>query len=49
MTNFMMCSDILAELLDSVCDGHVDCKDLLTSITGSSSPPPPFCMSQATV
>ncbi|KAE9447158.1 hypothetical protein C3L33_20952, partial [Rhododendron williamsianum] len=43
-------SDILAEILDSVCDGHVDCKDLLTSITGSSSPPPPpFCMCQATV
>ncbi|KAF7128102.1 hypothetical protein RHSIM_Rhsim11G0159500 [Rhododendron simsii] len=27
-------SDILAEILDSVCEGHVDCKDLLTSITG---------------
>ncbi|KAI8532738.1 hypothetical protein RHMOL_Rhmol11G0236900 [Rhododendron molle] len=27
-------SDILAEILDSVCDGHVDCTDLLTSITG---------------
>ena len=23
--------------MDSICDGHVDCNDLLTSITGSST------------
>ncbi|KAH7835637.1 hypothetical protein Vadar_028228 [Vaccinium darrowii] len=27
-------SDILAEIVDSACDGHVDCNDLITSITG---------------
>lgn len=31
-----MYSDILAEIVDSACDGHVDCNDLITSITGSS-------------
>ncbi|XP_052192865.1 triacylglycerol lipase 1 [Diospyros lotus] len=27
-------SDVGLQILDSVCDGHLDCKDMLTSITG---------------
>ncbi|KAK2664970.1 hypothetical protein Ddye_003544 [Dipteronia dyeriana] len=27
-------SNVLIDLLDSLCDGHLDCSDLLTSITG---------------
>ncbi|GAV62309.1 hypothetical protein CFOL_v3_05833, partial [Cephalotus follicularis] len=27
-------SDVLISLVDDMCDGHVDCSDLLTSITG---------------
>ncbi|TXG64206.1 hypothetical protein EZV62_011200 [Acer yangbiense] len=30
-------SNVLIDLLDSLCDGHLDCNDLLTSITGSLS------------
>ncbi|XP_059647835.1 triacylglycerol lipase 1 [Cornus florida] len=29
-------SDVGAYILDSICDGHVDCNDLLTSITGEN-------------
>ena len=29
-------SDIGVQLLDSICDGHVDCNDLLASITGTN-------------
>lgn len=34
--SYIIFSDWGVNLLDSVCDGHVDCNDLLTSITGSS-------------
>jgi len=33
---YIIFSDWGVDLLDSICDGHVDCNDLLTSITGSS-------------
>uniref|UniRef100_A0A5B7C7H5 Lipase n=1 Tax=Davidia involucrata TaxID=16924 RepID=A0A5B7C7H5_DAVIN len=29
-------SDLGTQILDSICDGHVDCNDLLTSITGKN-------------
>jgi len=30
------CSEIGVQILDSVCDGHLDCSDLLASITGNT-------------
>lgn len=33
----MIFSDWGIKLMDSICDGHVDCNDLLSSITGSST------------
>ena len=34
---YMIFSDWGVNLMDSICDGHVDCNDLLSSITGSST------------
>ena len=31
---FIMCSDMGIQILDSVCDGHMDCNNLLAAITG---------------